>query len=117
MHLRRYSFFFLFHIPIALLLSVGLSHISQAIDIEVPYTCGDGIRNFPYEDCDDGNFTDGDGCSSACRFESNRQASPESYCGNSILEGEYEECDDGNFVDGDGCSNKCLLETATLFSS
>ncbi len=30
--------------------------------------CGDGIVQ-PGEDCDDGNFANGDGCSSACSFE------------------------------------------------
>ena len=28
--------------------------------------CGDGVILSPYEECDDGNTLDGDGCSSAC---------------------------------------------------
>jgi fibro-slime domain-containing protein len=32
--------------------------------------CGDGNVNKPYEDCDDGNNKNGDGCSSACKKES-----------------------------------------------
>ncbi len=32
--------------------------------------CGEGIRQLAYEDCDDGNTIDGDGCSSTCKTES-----------------------------------------------
>jgi cysteine-rich repeat protein len=33
-------------------------------------TCGDGVRdNDLGEQCDDGNTTDGDGCSSTCKKE------------------------------------------------
>jgi cysteine-rich repeat protein len=45
------------------------------------------------EECDDGNQTDGDGCSSTCQSE----------CGNGVLDA-GEECDDGNNVAQDGCS-------------
>lgn len=31
--------------------------------------CGDGIKIFPYEECDDGNSVSGDGCSSSCGIE------------------------------------------------
>ena len=31
--------------------------------------CGDSIKIFPYEECDDGNSVDGDGCSSSCAIE------------------------------------------------
>ena len=31
--------------------------------------CGDGYKIFPYEECDDGNSEDGDGCSSSCTIE------------------------------------------------
>lgn len=31
--------------------------------------CGDGIKIFPYEGCDDGNTNNGDGCSSTCQIE------------------------------------------------
>ncbi|MHC4685536.1 MAG: multicopper oxidase domain-containing protein [Planctomycetota bacterium] len=32
-------------------------------------TCGDGFRGLPVEECDDGNTTPGDGCSSICLLE------------------------------------------------
>lgn len=32
-------------------------------------TCGDGVVDTPGEQCDDGNLTNGDGCSSACKIE------------------------------------------------
>jgi cysteine-rich repeat protein len=34
-----------------------------------PCTCGDGTLD-PGEQCDDGNKTDGDGCSAGCQLES-----------------------------------------------
>jgi cysteine-rich repeat protein len=55
------------------------------------------------EECDDGNNTDGDGCSADCKDE---------YCGDGTVQpGLNEECDDGNNTDGDGCSSTCDLET------
>jgi cysteine-rich repeat protein len=69
--------------------------------------CGDGVTNTAFtppggaapENCDDGNTTDGDGCSSKCRIES---------CGNGVTESvNGEECDDGNTVDTDACRNNC----------
>jgi len=59
--------------------------------------CGDGVLD-EGEACDDGNTTDGDGCSSTCEFES--------VCGNGVIEGN-EVCDDGNTLDGDNCSSTC----------
>jgi len=35
----------------------------------IPATCGDGQVNQPSEQCDDGNITDDDGCSSTCEIE------------------------------------------------
>jgi cysteine-rich repeat protein len=52
------------------------------------------------ERCDDGNLTDGDGCSSSCQLE---------VCGNGTLE-LGEECDDANNMNEDGCSANCMLE-------
>ena len=62
--------------------------------------CGDGVLDAG-EACDDGNTTNGDGCSSTCELES--------VCGNGILEGN-EVCDDGNTTDGDNCSSTCDAE-------
>ena len=62
--------------------------------------CGNGIVD-PYEECDDGNNVDGDGCSSNCKFEN--------LCGNGVLDpGEY--CDYGPLLNGKpgtGCDSKC----------
>ena len=66
--------------------------------------CGDGVLDAG-EACDDGNTTNGDGCSSTCELES--------VCGNGILEGN-EVCDDGNTLDGDGCSSTCELESLAI---
>ncbi|MBI2378770.1 MAG: DUF4215 domain-containing protein [Deltaproteobacteria bacterium] len=60
----------------------------------------DAVLDGPNEECDDGNMTDGDGCSAQCLVES---------CGNGRKEG-LDECDDGNHVDGDGCTAACRLE-------
>lgn len=79
--------------------------------------CGDGARDI-YESCDDGNLTDGDGCSSTCFAEpgwncSNGACVPVA-CGNASTEcradGTCESCDDGNTISGDGCSADCNLE-------
>jgi cysteine-rich repeat protein len=62
--------------------------------------CGDHVAQFP-EECDDGNVTNGDGCSSTCVLEPP--------CGNGTVAGD-EECDDGNTQNGDGCSSLCKVE-------
>lgn len=58
-----------------------------------------------FEECDDGNLADGDGCASDCTVEG---------CGNGIIDmyadGTQEECDDGNTDDNDGCSSWCTEE-------
>ncbi len=65
--------------------------------------CGDHIVEAG-EACDDGNTTDGDGCSADC-------ASNET-CGNKVIDlVKGEQCDDGNFLDHDGCSSACLAES------
>ncbi|MFH2005871.1 MAG: DUF4215 domain-containing protein [bacterium] len=65
--------------------------------------CGDGILDSA-EQCDDGNLTDGDGCSAACVDEDGTPT-----CGNGIWEA-GEECDDGNTTALDGCSDTCQWE-------
>jgi len=64
------------------------------------------------EACDDGNNTDGDGCSSTCLIEPGYTCSGTtctSSCGNSALD-PSEQCDDGNTTGGDGCDASCTIE-------
>ncbi len=83
---------------------------------EVVAVCGDGSKSAT-EECDDGNPTDGDCCSSTCRLEGNFCTCPPeggacqdtSACGNGVLE-KVELCDDGNLTPGDGCSETCTVE-------
>ena len=77
---------------------------------------GDGKLDVDgYEECDDGNTRDGDGCSSKGEVEPGYLcqtpgvACVSSACGDGIRAGE-EECDDGNRNDGDGCSIRCKIE-------
>ena len=86
--------------------------------------CGDGIV-VAGEQCDDGNFIDGDGCSFSCTVEPGWDCtgSPSDcmpVCGDGIVvfpkiitedsSGSLgEQCDDGNLTDGDGCDSNCDL--------
>ena len=68
--------------------------------------CGNGVLDVdasgkPVEQCDDGNNTSGDGCSSTCKREA--------VCGDGKKEGS-EQCDDGNTKSQDGCSATCRIE-------
>jgi len=65
-----------------------------------PPVCGNGIREYG-EECDDGNTTDGDGCTATCLREPR--------CGDGFLDA-GEQCDDGGTADGDGCSATCRHE-------
>jgi len=98
----------------------------------VPAVCGDGNAINDFEDCDDGNLEDGDGCSSHCLNEGistttneDGEVFSDELCGNAnpaASVAEYvssinniwidagEECDDGNLIDNDGCSSQCLNE-------
>ena len=58
-----------------------------------------------YEECDDGNTSDGDGCSTTCLNECAARGS----CGNGRIDA-GETCDDGNLGAGDGCSPGCVRE-------
>ena len=80
--------------------------------------CGDGSRLFS-EACDDGNDSNGDGCSAQCSVEcgfvcgmlvENRDECA-SVCGDGVL-ALSESCDDGNRVSKDGCSQNCQIEAA-----
>jgi cysteine-rich repeat protein len=63
--------------------------------------CGDKYFDTG-EQCDDGNVTSGDGCSSECLLET--------VCGDNIRVPDVEQCDDGNSANGDGCSSICRWE-------
>jgi cysteine-rich repeat protein len=63
--------------------------------------CGDNVvQGANGETCDDGNLSNGDGCSATCHTEA---------CGNGFLE-IGEQCDDGNVISGDGCRGDCHVE-------
>ncbi len=62
-------------------------------------TCGNSVVETG-EECDDGNTTDGDGCSASCQDEGTAE------CGNGDVEA-GEECDDGNSIALDGCEDDC----------
>jgi fibro-slime domain-containing protein len=80
-------------------------------------TCGDGIVA-GNEECDDGNTTSNDGCSSTCAVEpgftcptAGQACKRIEYCGDGAVNLDLgETCDDGNTVSGDGCSSLCQLE-------
>jgi cysteine-rich repeat protein len=71
---------------------------APACDAACRRTCGNGKID-PGEQCDDGNWVDGDGCESNCTLPA---------CGNGIRD-VGEQCDDGNSVGGDGCESNCTL--------
>ena len=77
--------------------------------------CGDGIVQPGKEACDDGNTTDGDGCSATCVREegwlcpATGGTCKQLECGNGILAA-GEGCDDGNLTVGDGCDTTCRPE-------
>ena len=70
--------------------------------------CGNGVKNST-EACDDGNLSNGDGCSNACLIEHGYTctlATPNicsKICGDG-LKAANEACDDGGVSDNDGCS-------------
>ena len=75
--------------------------------------CGNGLLE-PGETCDDGNTTNGDGCSAACASQSGYVCVGEpsvcnTVCGDGITAG-GEQCDDGNINSNDGCSSTCQSE-------
>lgn len=75
-------------------------------------SCGNGIGDSEFEECDDGNTLGGDGCSPTCRVEVGWECQPTGACtltgacGNGDVS-RIEACDDGNAVSGDGCSADC----------
>jgi fibro-slime domain-containing protein len=88
--------------------SVDSYHPSDAIFI----TCGNGALDAT-ELCDDGNTTNGDGCTQLCQLEANWSCPTPgqkcvyiAVCGDGTLTSD-EACDDHNVVGGDGCSADC----------
>jgi cysteine-rich repeat protein/probable HAF family extracellular repeat protein len=78
------------------LLNGGSPFLSATITRQRSTYCGDGTRQLDEgEQCDDGNFLDGDGCSSKCVLTS---------CGNGSVD-LYEECDQGA---GNAADSACL---------
>lgn len=94
--------------------------------------CGNGVVDV-YEECDDGNYANGDGCSCSCRIEPLATGglyvctdntflpysvlNPQSVCapprlglcGDGMVDA-GEACDDGNLFNDDGCSAGCRIE-------
>ncbi len=79
--------------------------------------CSFTAPSYNGETCDDGDTTNGDGCSSTCDVEDGftcDTASPNVcsvivICGNGTIEGN-EVCDDNDADSGDGCSATCQVE-------
>lgn len=78
-------------------------------------SCGDGIvQTESFEECDDANDVERDGCSPACTLEPSYACAADagvcfSVCGDGVLS-PNEDCDDGNGVGTDGCSSRCTIE-------
>lgn len=79
------------------------------------YSCGDGYVSSGSEQCDDGDFSNGDGCSSSCLLEGTPLCTVNQIgtsvcgyttCGDSTID-VGETCDDGGGLSGDGCSILC----------
>ena len=69
--------------------------------------CGDGIAEGQWEECDDGNDVNDDGCTNDCKLP---------VCGDGIVQaGEGETCDDGNDVGGDTCTAVCIEAGTVLW--
>ncbi len=63
-------------------------------------TCGDGVLNPEFEECDDNNDSNLDVCTTECEL---------AVCGDGFVYEGHEACDDGNDDDTDECTNMCEL--------
>ncbi|MCC6558096.1 MAG: DUF4215 domain-containing protein [Polyangiaceae bacterium] len=70
------------------------------VQVTLVSLCGNTVIE-PFEACDDGNLTDGDGCEANCTLTP--------ICGDGLVTG-TEQCDDGGMVPGDGCDASCAVE-------
>ena len=79
--------------------------------------CGNDIAEAG-EECDDGDSSNANGCSSVCL--NNGSAKAVTTCGDGRVDQSTntggEDCDDGNSVSGDGCSSVCLDEGGATVS-
>ncbi len=103
-------------------------------DLSFGLACGDGVLD-PGEQCDDGNTSDGDCCTSSCTVVAAGTACDDgdactpadtcdgagacmgggSTCGDGVLDAACgEQCDDGNTSDGDCCDGSCRFEIAAM---
>ncbi len=89
--------------------------------VQIKY--GNGVLDADgYEQCDDGNTVNGDGCSSkgiiepGYRCPTPGKACVAAACGDGIR-AYGEECDDGNTKNGDGCNARCRIEDGAICSS
>ena len=94
--------------------------LDTGVDVRMIRLCGNGVLD-PGEQCDDGNRTNGDGCSATCQIEAGWQCSipgqlcipcgtngcdagPVGHCGDGIVEtGEECDCGDGTIPVPGGC--------------
>ena len=108
----------------------GTAICTNGCSVRLP-TCGDDFVT-PPEQCDDGNLTSGDGCTSSCTEEvcgdgvvnggGSESCEPPStaLCTNDCRERTAtcgdgfqtppEQCEDGNSANGDGCTSSCVVE-------
>jgi len=70
-----------------------------------PRFCGDGVVDFPFEQCDKGAANTSSGAYGSCSTECT--LGPR--CGDGVVQAP-ETCDDGNRLNGDGCSAACTKE-------
>jgi len=77
--------------------------IVYGLALAVEGLCGDGTLD-RFEECDDGNVIDGDGCQSECALP---------LCGDGVLDA-GEACDDDNAQSCDGCSDTCSIEVGLV---
>ena len=66
--------------------------------VQVLSECGNGILEEPYEECDDGNYVSGDGCSATCQIEGGPGPSPGPECEDDSDCHTGEVCLNGNCV-------------------